>query len=102
RFSDLRQIAQVVVRAHELLVAPLFVGANQPHDHLAQFGTPSRFDFLRMHFAVSLQEGNRKVQYKLQLFKSYALKSQDNSTLPSRQSALTGRATDAIQIISKH
>src|SRR5207249_2807425 len=68
RFSDLRQIAQVVVRAHELLVAPLFVGANQPHDHLAQFGTPSPIDFLRMHSAVSIQEGNRKVQYKLQLF----------------------------------
>src|SRR5205085_11923838 len=37
----------------ELLVAPLFVGANQPHDHLAQFGTPSRIDFLRMHFGLA-------------------------------------------------
>src|SRR5207244_2257102 len=42
RFSSLWQMARLVMLSHELLVARLFAGMNEPHHHLAQFRTRSR------------------------------------------------------------
>jgi hypothetical protein len=49
RFSNLGQIAQVVVLAHQFPVARLFAGTNQPDHRLAQLRPRSRINLLRMH-----------------------------------------------------
>src|SRR2546429_241153 len=65
RFSNLGQMAQVVMLSHELLVARLFAGMNEPHHHLAQFRTRSRVTALGTHSRVRIQGQDRAVQENL-------------------------------------
>src|SRR5256886_14878302 len=61
RFSNLGQMAQVVMLSHELLVARLFAGMNEPHHHLAQFRTRSRVTALGTHSRARIRSEERRV-----------------------------------------
>ena len=65
RFSNLGQMAQVVMLSHELLVAGLFAEMNEPHHHLAQFRTRSRVIALGTHSRARIQGQDRDVQKNL-------------------------------------
>jgi len=54
-----------VMLSHELLVARLFAGMNEPHHHLAQFRTRSRVTALGTHSRVRIQGQDRAVQENL-------------------------------------
>ena len=65
RLADLRQIAQVVMLAHELLVAGLLAGTNQPDHHLAKLRRRSSLNALRMHSGARIPGRGRDVQKNL-------------------------------------
>src|SRR5271166_1577345 len=65
RLADLRQIAQVVMLAHELLVAGLLAGTNQPDHHLAKLRRRSSVNALRMHSGARIPGRGRDVQKNL-------------------------------------
>jgi len=54
-----------VMLSHELLVARLFAGMNEPHHHLAQFRTRSRVTALGTHSRARIQGQDRDVQKNL-------------------------------------
>src|SRR2546429_9187598 len=92
RFSILGQMARVVMLSHELLVARLSAGMNEPHHHLAQFRTRSRVIALGTHSSATIQgrvEMSRKIYNRLSFM---ALSWLDESTLVERPVCLWRRA----------